>query len=391
MKNLILHIGSHKTGTTSIQRALLEAEEPLKNCNYELFKTQNIKGNRSKSGDAWGWIDLGKKKEYLDPLRNGLGGKVPNPKVLTEYLFNSRQDNIIMSSEGFSWIFDDNEIKTLHNFLNKKFKVRIIVYLRRQDKQIISHHQQGAKTASLPACSYYGGTSRAIPHTKTNYYEYLDYNKKMSKWANHFGTENIIIRVFEKDRLKNNDVVCDFMNSIGLSHINIASLRMNESDGFERTKIGHLLNMSNLDGPISSLIRNSANNSGKSSPSREDAMKFYEKYRKSNIDLNRTFNICPDNEAIFDDDFSSYPTVSKDLWNEGNSNRAILNIFNAIKELDKLDANFLKNAAIKLEGNDLKLSLELMKMAHLLKPNGPLIKKKLAAYQKILTSQKKIS
>ena len=110
MKNLILHIGSHKTGTTSIQRALLEAEEPLKNCNYELFKTQNIKGNRSKSGNAWGWIDLGKKKEYLDPLRNGLGGKVPNPKVLTEYLFNSRQDNIIMSSEGFSWIFDDNEI-----------------------------------------------------------------------------------------------------------------------------------------------------------------------------------------------------------------------------------------------------------------------------------------
>jgi hypothetical protein len=149
--------------------------------------------------------------------------------------------------------------------------------------------------------------------------------------------------------------------------------------------------MSNLNGPISSLIRNSTNNSGKSSPSREDAMKFYDKYRKSNIDLNRTFNICPDNEAIFDDDFSSYPTVSKDLWNEGNSNRAILNIFNAIKELDKLDANFLKSAAIKLEGNDLKLSLELMKMAHLLKPNGPLIKKKLAAYQKILTSQKKSS
>lgn len=386
MKNLILHIGSHKTGTTSIQKALQKSKSELNKNEHDFFIINRQGKSLKNKGNTSSWIP-GNANTHANThpdLFQGIGLKVSSPEALAESLNDSEYDNIIMSAENFSWIYDDDEIKRLHSFLSKFFRVRIIVYLRRQDTQIISHHQQGSNSRRLPAYGYYGGTSKAIPHDRENYDEYLDYNNRLSKWAKHFGMKNMIVRIFEKDRLKNNDVVSDFLDAIGLSHADISSMRINESKGFERTKIGHLLNIANLTGPLSKIIRQGTNNSGKSLPSRTDAIDFYERYRKSNIELNEKFKICPDNEAIFDDDFSSYPSTSQDLWNEDNSNEAILHVFKALKNLDNLDPDVLTFAAVKLEKEDLKLSFELMKMARLLAPKDPLIKNKVAEYKRVL-------
>ena len=122
-------------------------------------------------------------------------------------------------------------------------------------------------------------------------------------------------------------------------------------------------------------------------PSKDEAIHFYSKYKASNIKLNDTFNVCNKYNSIFDEDFSAYPDKAADLWDEDSSNQAIINIFKSIKPLEKMDPEILIQSAIALEKNNLKLSFQLMLMAKSLRPDGPFIKRKVEAYNKLLAAR----
>lgn len=55
-----------------------------------------------------------------------------------------------------------------------------------------------------------------------------------------------------------------------------------------------------------------------------------------------------------------------------------------LPELSRKTIDTLKNMAVDIESNDLRVAKELMLLAHLARPNGLFIKNKLNQYKKIL-------
>lgn len=374
MKKLFLHIGAHKTGTTSIQKSFSVYSNELESNGFFY-----LQGNpASKFRDD---------KKHHEEMLSGYGAVIDKEYIrdkLSEINFKNKN---IISSEYFSWLFNIDEIIKLKEVLFEFFdEVSIISYIRRQDSQLVSHRQQGSKNLAIYNGIYYSGGSLSIPTRLDNYDGYLDYNTRLGNWIKVFGSDSLTVKVFDKKQLKDGDVVVDFFDLFNIRVLPIEPT--NESNGFERTKIGHLMNQTNIQDPIRDLILLGADNSGKQLPSKKVAFDLYQRYRQSNIELNKKLKLSSEYEDIFDDDFSKYPDHAQEEWSEDSANQAFLNIFNALSNL-LLDVDTLKNSAIALESTDLKKAYKLMLMAHKAKPNGPYIKKKLDKYKKALAKQKK--
>ena len=377
-KKLILHIGNHKTGTTSIQRSLYYSGDELKKAGYTYF-SEIIYG--IKKFNAVDWVDLTAfSQEY--------GGKIRTDFAKALSL---KEGNVIVSVETMSWIFDEKEIESFYNDLRKYFtEITVLVYIRRQDKHVISHFQQAAKT--LPSKVFFGKGNTAIPIYGKHLDSYFNYYVRLMKWVNIFGKENFIIRVFDKKYFPDGDVVCDFFNTLQLN-IDYKKLQVNESNGFIKTKVLHLLKEKNFTRNHSKFLSQFLDNSGKLIPSRKEAEDFYNRYRDSNNKLNKEFGII-DDDSLFDDDFSIYPEKKSDIWNEEKSNIAFAGIFAAIKvkEIKKGTITKLEKLSDKLNDINADSSKEINHMLEHLKlysytkqkPGNSVMKKVKRAFRKVI-------
>jgi hypothetical protein len=331
MKNLYLYIGSHKTGSTSIQKYCIENRKELHSQNYEYFYT-SPHGRPIHDGNCSEWVDESPITEHEDKGRITPSAKIRNLEALVKSLEECKKEHIVLSAEALSSIHSEHEIARIHKNLSRHFKTKIIVYLRRQDLQVVSHNQEGSKGRRWPAFHYYGSL-KALPDTsKVSYHEYLDYNSRLLKWAECFGYENIIIRVFERASLVGGCVVKDFFRTVGLQLPQGDIVNHNVTLGFKSFKIGMLMNKANCDGEIFQSIRDaiSAKENDvkkKALPSRSEAKKFYQIHKNTNKLLKEKFNLKSESIDLFDNDFSMYSEISQDEWDENSANEAILSLF----------------------------------------------------------------
>jgi len=374
MKKVFLHVGLHKTGSSSIQTSLFKSRLELEKQGFSYF-CEDFDGKEKALPQHWVHLD-----QFNVPT-------IKEMKKFNSLIASQPSQNVIVSIEALAWFMNVESVKNVRTAL-KGFDVEVIVYLRRQDKQMVSYHQEGSKDRIKPSAVYYGSSLHPFQNLKRK--EYLDYETRMDSWASVFGKGNITVKIFEPDLLDDKDVVKDFCNQVGL--VNIPSIRVNESLGFEATKIGQLINLSGLrNAEWSKKIRKACSNEGKLLPSRAEAQKFYDEFKESNSSLNSKFNINQ-SSYLFDEDFSSYPEDGQYLWTEESANQAIIKI---LKLLDKKSeapdsyVNLLRDDALKLEKSDLGMAYSLMKRALELRPHGPLIKKKVAEYEEKLGIQTK--
>jgi len=317
-KKLVLHIGCHKTGTTSIQAALFHNRKALEKQGYSLFY-KSAKGIASQDGHPAFWTI-----PFDDPAR-GVFIRADLAKALS-----CLPGNVIMSQENFSWVVEKIELEKFRKNLSMHFNdIKIIAYIRRQDMQMVSHHQQASKNPNLIAAHLFGSRPRALPDDSDGVRLYLNYHERLSKWANVFGDENITLRIFDKNTLKDGDSVADFSYVSGIK-FPIIPERKNESNGFEVTKINHLMNQLSISMPLRNWINSYLDNSGKLMPSRTDAFQFYQQFKEGNKALNTRFNISSE-PCIFSEDFSMYSEEAEDTWSEDSANTALLHLLNAFK------------------------------------------------------------
>jgi hypothetical protein len=87
--------------------------------------------------------------------------------------------------------------------------VRVVMYLRRQDSHYASGYTQALRVGQVgpPVLP------KAGPEKRPDY----DYATLLDRWARVFGEAAIVPRVFERDSLKNGDVVDDFLALCGLA------------------------------------------------------------------------------------------------------------------------------------------------------------------------------
>ncbi|RLA42350.1 MAG: hypothetical protein DRR42_23560, partial [Gammaproteobacteria bacterium] len=178
-KQLILHIGYPKTGTTAIQNFLLHNSGELLNSGYYYPKT----GIATNAHHQFPWSMTN------DPrLKNKI-----DPKVLIRSLKNElKQVNcstVLMSSEGF--IFAINP-KYLRDYLSDLFDpITIIIYLREPLSWIESDYNQavkGHRAVTEDFNSFFGNHARKPKNSPINYFETI------SSWAKVFNWGNLRVR-----------------------------------------------------------------------------------------------------------------------------------------------------------------------------------------------------
>lgn len=186
-RRLYLHIGMHKTGSTSIQYFL--------HANRALLHRQGVDyPEEQRYGYAHhplAWLCLPHAR-FMDPLKDKYATReawVNDLNAFRDRLKASRYDRIILSSETFA---DTDPAKVAEYF--RDFDTRIIVYLRRQDLYLESSYNQNRKMKIK--------TRRLTDSADREQYldwirPKLDYLALLDAWARHFGAERITVVPFE--------------------------------------------------------------------------------------------------------------------------------------------------------------------------------------------------
>ncbi|MFO7534654.1 MAG: hypothetical protein R6X19_03055 [Kiritimatiellia bacterium] len=187
---LYLHIGHPKTGTTSIQKYLVEQESRLRKAGY-LFPV----AGRS-NGVHFGLFPVTFSHQGQED------GTAAAWTAFRGEVARSRPKAVVVSCET---AFAENTDWLREAFAG--FAVTILYYIRRQDLWIPSFYDQRTKYAHLPEFRPLCGMAEAwIP----------PYLQTIRRFVQAFGGEKVRVRPFENNAWLNGDLIQDFLSQIGL-------------------------------------------------------------------------------------------------------------------------------------------------------------------------------
>lgn len=200
-KTLYLHIGHPKTASTSLQHFLANNREALEKLGYTypLFSRNLVNHiflflwNTSQSAMLM-WTNGQTTFDRLNLMN----------ELLCQRLKTLSNDKIILSHE--SLIFNVN--KLIGRFIHD-YRVIVVVYLRRMDHYVESFYSELISN---------GSESNPIDiHIKNKLKSvYMRRYKMIEMLAKKIGQENVIVRPFEREQLKNKSILEDFLSVIGL-------------------------------------------------------------------------------------------------------------------------------------------------------------------------------
>lgn len=215
--NAIVHIGWHKTGTTSIQKFLGINRDMLLERGFECRDFLTL----------FDRIDhvlfcLAPASEFLNPDRALKLLRKYGVRTLSEVrehiaTFEQKLDVQLKNNPDFTYIISSETLKvmfqspwqigTLDSWLKSRFSnVRYVAYFRRQDRYLESQFVQAINNGKQMSLEAYG---------KENVLQ--DYCKFANKWQENVGADNLNLRLFDKAHLVDNNSVADFCNFAGIN------------------------------------------------------------------------------------------------------------------------------------------------------------------------------
>ena len=207
-RNLILHIGLPKTGTSAIQHFLVTRRKALLR---QGFCYPNTPGGSNHVTMALAAAYHDRPRKWIEEVRQkGL----PVPPSTGEFWqqFTDEMESlgpdtrtVILSAERFSGQLDSQEkIANLRAALDPLFdNIRVIVYLRRQDTHATSAYSQMLRFGIIAPPALEQPTSR--------YKSFYDYEAFLGRWSEVFGRDAIAPRIFERAAMLEGDAVADFI------------------------------------------------------------------------------------------------------------------------------------------------------------------------------------
>ncbi|MBZ7980795.1 hypothetical protein AVBRAN12642_09160 [Campylobacter sp. RM12642] len=223
-----LHIGTEKTGSTTIQDFI--------NNNHKILQEQ-VYIPHSLGYNHWPLAVLAYDDNKIDSFKitNNLLDKEEFNKYKTT-LFN----NLKLELEGKTNILFTSEL--IHSRLNTKEEIqklkkilvqlginkfKIIVYLREQGDLINSLFSEAIKWSEINEdfdftlkdnykLEYEEGYKKNITH-----FQFIcDHKNTIQNWQDVFGQENIAATIFDKKYFKDNDLITDFLDKINIKNNN---------------------------------------------------------------------------------------------------------------------------------------------------------------------------
>lgn len=320
-KILYIHIGTEKTGSTSIQRYLAENRQIIAQEGLLYLKSPGVENSRKLATYCMDRnlvddhiINLGLR---TDEDRSNWKDKFHKDLIIELKNIPDSASKIIVSSEHFhSRLRKLEDIDLLNDILKPFFKeIKIIVYLRRQDKVAVSLFSTACRTGVY--------RKNIFPEDIADYDFYYNYYELLEKWSTVFKPENIIIRIYERDKLVDNDLVADFMQILKTKKKSRKRYNFNTSlsgatqlivsqfnkyfPTFEHNKKNALHDKIKLD--IIDMLEQKYRNDIML-PKRSEAIKFYNTFKATNSKLAVKWLNQPN---LFDEDFSIYSVNSQNV------------------------------------------------------------------------------
>lgn len=186
-KNLVVHIGDPKTGSTSIQRTLFERrwECPTVSLDYPAVLSAISLANTLKN----------------EALKNRIER---NYKEIASWIDNSAAQVVVISAEQFSSVPPAVLKETLKKYLPAYLEnAKIVAYARPHASRILSSYAQRIKIGSMkkPLDQFFANPSRLI---------IINLAKRFSAWHDTFG-DRFHLRPMVRRELRDGDVVSDFL------------------------------------------------------------------------------------------------------------------------------------------------------------------------------------
>lgn len=236
--DLTLHIGSGKTGTTSIQGFLAENREELIHhgwlyprlrgaARHTHFGMLMMPDDELVAYRAW------KRSGETDPARFR---RRIRRRLFTE-IADAGVDRVLISDEGL-FPASAARIERVGAFTDRHARsLRVVAYLRRQDDHLVSRYQQVVKM---------GGALRLTEWYDAHGERMYDYYKRLSRWRNGTRADALVVRPFERAHFVDGSLYRDFFDAAGME-VNPDDLpspvTRNESLSAEAVEVLRLINL----------------------------------------------------------------------------------------------------------------------------------------------------
>lgn len=221
MKTLALHIGMHKTGTSSIQATLRDFDDGRtrylqlgsENHSIPVYTIFSERRHAYNVHRRIGWST-----EQIDLFAE-------QSEALLARELEMDRETLLISGEDIS-VLRATEVERLKDVLLKHVdRVRVLAYVRDPVSYAASALQQIIKS---------GHADPAVPSPR--------YVFRFKKFLESFGPEAIDFVPFEPDRFPGRSVVRDFCDRVGIAEGSYRERRVNESLSLPATHLLHILN-----------------------------------------------------------------------------------------------------------------------------------------------------
>ena len=121
------------------------------------------------------------------------------------------RSNVVMTCEHLVGITSDSGRERLRGLLDATgHQTRIVVYVRRQDRVLLSGYVQSVRG---------GNTGYFDDYLGTMFDSYYRYDRVLDDWSRSFGEAQMVVRPFERSQLCGGSIVDDFMSLLGISDL----------------------------------------------------------------------------------------------------------------------------------------------------------------------------
>lgn len=211
--DLIAHIGTDKTGTTSIQGFLRHNRAALaeRGCLVPRSPgtTRHIRVGMFIMSDE----DLVKSQDWF---RGGYGdiSAAEFRQRFRRRLFREMREGgperMVFSDEALFAAAPDR-LRRLRRFTDRVARsTRVVVYLRRQEDHLVSLYQQHVKR---------GETRRLAEWARRDTDRFYDYHGRLCDWRDQLAPSALVPRPFERAGFVNGDLVDDFLDAADLNDV----------------------------------------------------------------------------------------------------------------------------------------------------------------------------
>lgn len=195
-RTLVVHVGDHKTGTTTIQSGLSKGVIKLEGAKL-YYPSTNLEGSHNHLAGAF--------LSLANPS-NSRGGATQKELLsqLGEELRGSNARFKVVSAENLAPIDPDGFLRTLQELFSDSYDdIRIVAYVRPHAQRVLSYYSECTKIGTLRQ----GNLNTFFD--KSDRRGMLNYHRRFSEWKRVFG-DQFVLRPFVRSELLDGSIMADF-------------------------------------------------------------------------------------------------------------------------------------------------------------------------------------